>query len=310
MITTDVSNRAGFIGGSDLASILNLAPYGCARRCWYQKSGVTPDREFVMNGAMEIGVALEDFVAKKAADKMGLKLIRRKAKSAGHEGVHIDREIQGDPAGPGVAEIKVIGDQSYWKWLREGVPMGYLLQLQWGMHLWDRRWGAIIAWNRDMGGDPHVFRFEYSASIVAGIQQHAEAFWSMVENGLMPEPLSPRDSRCDSCEWAVTCREQEWKEVSKDVLATNSVAINRWLELKRLSDDTEAALKSARAIVDDELADVEEARCGDFRLVFRPQESWRIDTDALKREQPELAAKYMKKSVSRPLRVYQIKEKK
>lgn len=314
-ITSDPGNRRGFVGGSDIAGVLSLEPYGCARRTWYAKTGATKDRPFVVTGPIEIGVALEEFVARKAAalpmaQARGWRLVRRKAKADGHEGVHIDREIQGDADGVGVAEIKVIGDQSYWQWLREGVPMGYMLQLQWGMHLWGRSWGAVIAWNRDMGGDPQVFRFDRDDELIETIRQHAAAFWALVERGEAPAALSPRDGRCDGCEWGITCREQSWADVSPEVQVIESEQVQRWLRIREVAAEAEDALDAARAEVDVLLSDVLEARCGDVILTHKPQESWRVDIDALKREKPEIAAAYMRKSLSRPLRVKKIKEKK
>jgi len=305
----NVANRRGFIGGSDIQHVLGIAPYGCLRRLHYQKTGAPRDREFVVTGPIEIGVALEDYVADKAAAQTGWRLVRRAGKADGHRGVHIDREIQKARDTPGVAEIKVIGDQAYWAWMRDGVPMGYILQLQWGMKIWDRAWGAIIAWNRDAGGDVQVYQFYRDDSLLDVVSAAVDAAWAGIEAGEVPQPLRERDGRCDACEWGVSCRESEWGALGQDLVQIDAEPVRRWMEVRRVRMDAEVAEVALLDEVKRAVGDHEQVMAGGVRVTWRPQESWRVDVDALKREKPEIAAAYMRKSVSRPLRVSERKAK-
>jgi len=310
-ITSHPSDGKGFVGGSDIAHVLALTPYGCPRLLWYRKSGVQPDRPFQMSGIMEIGVALEDYVADKVQALKGWRLVKRAARSDNHHGVHIDREIQKARDTPGIAEIKVVGDQTFFKWMRQGVDVGYVLQLQWGMKLWQRDWGAICAWNRDAGGDPYIFEFEYDSDLMARVTGEVDLFWAMVDSGRVPQVLDPRDSRCDGCEYGALCREQEWENVADSGLVQIDIpALDRWRNLKQIAKEAEESADQLRSEIEAAIGNNETVLVGTTKLTFRPQESWRIDTDRLKKEYPDLAKELQYRSLSRPLRVSQIKEKK
>lgn len=310
-ITSNPSDRKGFVGGSDIAHVLSLEPYGCQRLLWYRKSGIDPDRPFQMSGVMEIGVAMEEYVADKVQTLKGWRLIKRAARSDSHHGVHIDREIQKARDTPGIAEIKVVGDQTFWKWMRQGVDVGYILQLQWGMKLWQRDWGAICAWNRDAGGDPYVFEFEYDVDLMAKVTSEVDLFWQMVGSGQIPAVLGERDSRCDGCEYGATCREQEWANVEDNGLVQIEIpAFDRWRNLKQIAKEAEESADQLRAEIETAIGDNQAVVVGTNKVTFKPQESWRVDTDRLKKEYPDLAKELQYRSLSRPLRVYPIKEKK
>jgi hypothetical protein len=311
MTLPTVKDRRGYVGGSEIASVLNLEPYGCARRLFYSKTNAAPDRLFVMNGAMEAGVALEDYVAQKAMDACGWTLRKRPGKrgAVDHEGVHIDRDIIGsDRKTTGIAEIKVIGEQAFFGWLRDGVPMGYLLQLQWGMHIWDRTWGAIIAWNRDAGGKPHVFEFDRDDVTISLVRTLVEAFWSAVEAGDIPSPLDERDGRCDRCEYRATCLESEWEQMEPGDESDVDIelAARAYDEAREIAKEADSLKESRRNY----LVSIVGARGKVGRVSVTQSETWRLDVDALKRDRPEIAAAYQYRTVAQTLRVSKPKEQK
>lgn len=311
MITGNPSDRKGFIGGSDVQHVLSIPPYGCARLLWYKKTGALPDRPFETSGVMTIGTVMEEWVAVQVAEATGWRLIRRGAKSDGVLGVHIDREVQKARETPGVAEIKIIGDNVFWSWMRDGVALGYMLQLQHGMMLWQRDWGIVAAWNRDAGGKPHVFQFEYDSKLAELVRSEIEAFWSLVESRTAPAPLEPRDERCDGCEYGATCREQEWVNVADNGLVRIEVPeFAKWQRFKAIAKEAEVEADALRPAIEAAIGNEALVQIDMSKIHFKPQDSWRVDIDALKREYPEIAAALMRKSVSRPLRVYPIKKEK
>lgn len=74
-------------------------------------------------------------------------------------------------------------------------------------------------------------------------------------------------------------------------------------ELKRMRDDLDAAIEAASEKVKADLGDTESGTYGPFRVTYKEVTSTRIDTTALKKELPEVAARYSKTSVTRPLRI-------
>lgn len=74
-------------------------------------------------------------------------------------------------------------------------------------------------------------------------------------------------------------------------------------ELKRMKDDLDAAIESAQDAIKAALGDTETATYGPYKVTYKLVTSTRVDTTTLKKELPEIAARYSKTSESRPLRI-------
>lgn len=323
-ITADPSNRRGFIGGTDIQHILNIEPYGCARSLYYQKTGAEQDREFRTNAAIIAGKRMEDSIADDVAATTGWKIRRRGTVAKDHKGARIDREIVGHPKGPGVLEIKTVSDRAYWTWKTDGIPTAYLLQLQWYLHVLDRSWGAIAAFNRDTE-QLSIYEFEANDDLQAAVAQKSAQFWLDVVHRYIPPALPERDNRCESCQWEYTCRMQEWGKVGDygllqieglSVLAGEYEAAK---EYERRSVEIQKELRTGAADATHEwrrlgierlMGDNERAALPSGTLSYKVQKSTRVDVDALKMNFPEVYAQVLKKSVARVLRTHKNKGEK
>lgn len=74
-------------------------------------------------------------------------------------------------------------------------------------------------------------------------------------------------------------------------------------ELKRMRDDLDAAIESAQDAIKATLGDTETATYGPYKVTYKTVTSTRVDTTTLKKDLPEIAARYSKTSESRPLRI-------
>lgn len=305
VVTQDPSKRTGFIGGTDIQHILSLEPYGCARKLYYQKLAFPQDREFRTNGPIIAGTMMEAGVAELVTERTGWKLRRRKAEANGHEGARIDREIVGHERGPGVLEIKTVSDQAYWGWKRDGVPLGYLLQIQWYMRVMGRAWGALAAFNRDTGV-LEIYEFDARPEFTDAVARHVEAFWQRLERRDPPPWLEERDGRCESCQWEATCRDDEWAGVRDfggvrmDELAD---IVARYKRLKGIAVSAESEAESVRAEIEAALGDNSLVQIGGYKASWKTQETWRVPTAVLKAKYPEIYEELAERSVSRPLRI-------
>lgn len=322
-VSQDPSDRKHFIGGTDIQHVLGLEPYGCARRLWYQKTGATPDREFRMTGPIVAGVAFEAYIAELVKDRTGWNIRRKRASANGHELQRVDRAIVGHDRGPGVLEIKTVSDRAYWDWKRDGVPMGYLMQVQWYMHVLGWTWACIAALDRDTG-QLDLFEIDARPDLMAAVAQKVDWFMAHhVDQRVAPAWLEERDGRCESCQWEPTCQMDEWSAVSDQGLVQIDGLAPLVAEYQRARDVAKRAEKMAEVLRDgDPSADDEPHRLGidallgvneqarasaDERVLFRVVETMRVDTDALKTKYPDVYADVLKRSVSRPLRVFKIK---
>lgn len=74
-------------------------------------------------------------------------------------------------------------------------------------------------------------------------------------------------------------------------------------ELKRMREDIDAAIESAQDSIKAAMGDTETATYGPFKVTWKTVVSTRVDTTALKKELPEIAARYSKTYESRPFKV-------
>ena len=80
-------------------------------------------------------------------------------------------------------------------------------------------------------------------------------------------------------------------------------AIDELQELKRMREELDAAIEAAADKVKAALGDTETATYGPYKVTYKTVTSTRVDTTTLKKELPEIAARYSKTSESRPLRI-------
>jgi len=322
-VSQDPAKRQGFIGGTDIQHILGLEPYGCARRLWYQKTGTAPDRDFRMTEPIVCGKRMEDSVAEDVKELTGWNIRRKKATANGHELQRVDRAIVGQDRGPGVLEIKTVSDRAYWDWKRDGVPLGYLMQVQWYMRVLGWKWACIAALNRETD-QIQLFEFEARPDLMAAVAEKVDWFMSHhVDQRVAPPWLEERDGRCESCQWEPTCQMDEWSAVSDQGLVQIEGLAPLVAEYQRAKDLIKRAEKMADILrTGDESAEDEPHRLGidaligvneqarasaDERVLFRVVETSRVDTDALKTKYPDVYVDVLKRSVSRPLRIFKIK---
>ena len=322
VVSQDPSQRQGFMGGTDIQHVLSLEPYGCARRLWYQKTGAPEDRAFRMTGPIVAGRLMEDGVAEMVKERTGWKIRRKQATASGYNLQRVDRAIVGHDRGPSVLEIKTVSDRAYWDWKRDGVPVGYLMQVQWYMHVLGWQWACIAALNRDTG-QLDLYEFDARPDLMAAVAEKVDWFMvHYVEQRVAPAWLEERDGRCESCQWEPTCQMDEWSAVSDqglvqiEGLAPLVAEYQRAKDLEKRAVAVQAALRGGDESAEDEahrlgiealLGLNEQARVSaDERVVFAVQEAQRVDVDALKTKYPDVYVDVVKRSVSRPLKILKI----
>ena len=87
---------------------------------------------------------------------------------------------------------------------------------------------------------------------------------------------------------------------------TNTEMVTKLQELqeyKRLRDELDAAIEAAQDAIKAAMGDTEMAVFGQYKVTYKAITQNRVDTTALKRELPEVAARYSKQVTTRPLKV-------
>lgn len=81
--------------------------------------------------------------------------------------------------------------------------------------------------------------------------------------------------------------------------ATIIAKVTELQELKRMQEELTATIESITDEIKASMGEQEELSAGAFRITWKPVTTSRIDTTALKKELPDVAARYLKTSTTR-----------
>lgn len=290
-----LAERAGSLGGSDIASVYSL-DYGCRLRLWREKTGQVADYPDQDSGPMKLGRWLEPHIAEEYERVTGRRVHEESQLTHPDEPclkVHIDRTIVSDHRpDAGVLEIKAFGRGMFAKMKREGMGEGYLLQLQHGMLVTGRQWGAYAAMNRDSGDLLHwdVARDE---AVCNSILIDGPIFWSQVENGPAPEMLDPDDPRCQTCCYRRSCQGAALALVQRDdgeIPRDDSLLpiLREFDERRAMFQEAEALLEESKEVFRTALGDRQAVEIAGRKVYHRPQTSMRVDAKLFNTAYPDL----------------------
>ena len=314
MTPEKLAERRLGIGGSDMGDLFQIEPYGCQRRLWYDKRNQTPDYDKQTTEQMQRGNELEDIIAQRYSKETG-KPVRRANKPFVHPDypsirANVDRVILHDERGPGVLECKSANLFVYNKFVKEGLPQNYILQLQHELLASGYAWGAWAVLHPD-SWRMTTFEVLPDAELQNAIIQHSQSFWPKVENGPAPDRLDVSDRRCQKCLFRLTCHADEIaalvmqeNDSSTDVEIDASLAplITEWNE----AWDAEAEAKQNAEAIEERLKEAIGERqaidAGIARVYYKSvagRESF--DKKAFLKAHPELAAEVKEKFVTKGL---------
>jgi predicted phage-related endonuclease len=320
----DVSQRRGFIGGADWENLLGEVmpegerPYGCTRRVWYVKRGEAPDYPEEVTGPMSRGNRLEDVAVELYEQTSGRRTMRRdsfrEVAMPAWWGGHVDRAIidNGDGRGPGILEVKTVGEWIWRQIKRDGVPQRFPAQVQHYLGLSGYGWGTLFVYWPD--GDRYLtVPVTRDETLLDLMREVGDRFMRMAEFGPAPHRLDTKDRRCQGCPFRHTCQGQAILDAageSGDVQRLDDPALVKLLreeqEAAELSTEADAVLEVCREKVRQSIWHLTAVEVPGFRVYFRAQTSKKIDTRLLRAEQPEIAAKYERPIITRPLRIFAI----
>lgn len=224
MMTQFDFERASCVGGSDLPHLLQLPPYGCTRRLWYEKSLVSADFPFAGNAATERGLACEPFAAAdflKEHQNLGLSappfrrlsqehaMVACHADRLVHERVSVGHYCEGTMDGPaiGVLEIKCPSARVYYSGRgnvdppNEGKIQANYCAGIWGVGRCWVEWFSADAWRS------RCWEFAFDPVMFADCVCAAASFWDTLTGEANPYGQLPEDDpRCNRCPWRGKCK--------------------------------------------------------------------------------------------------------
>ena len=179
MLTQEqLAARQNGLGGSDVATILNLNPYKSPYQLWLEKTGRVDPPDLSDNFAVKRGHDMEALVAKWFSEETGYK-VHRVNSTLTNENYpyllgHIDRRIVGKKEG---LECKTANWRMAAKFGDAGtddVPPYYLLQCVVYMMLTGYNVWYLAA---DLGGDFRIYRIEYDQELANHVANTTKEWW-------------------------------------------------------------------------------------------------------------------------------------
>jgi predicted phage-related endonuclease len=221
-----LEERKGGIGGSDWDDVLGIEPYGCARRCWYSKSGVEADYPEEDKKVFKRGRILEPHVFDEFDElEQGPPLWRPDPEdpTADFEqtwgfaesicGKDIPDWWYGTPDAvmpptetelPGIFEAKTVGPFAWMKVVREGIPERTIAQRQHYLGLSGMTHG-VVGYLEPSSWEFAPYPYERDEELLSLMLSAGEVFWKKVTDGNIPDRLGAADHRCKDCRWYPTC---------------------------------------------------------------------------------------------------------
>lgn len=284
------------ITGTDAGAILGVNPYRSAFQVYHDK--ISDSIEDIDNEAMRQGRDLEEYVAQRFTEATGLKV--RRANAIYQSETHpllladFDRLIVGQKAG---LECKTVSPFSADKWADDKIPAYYMAQINHYLAVsgFDCWYIAALIFGKGLV----IHKITTDKEILDSLIAEEEHFWKY---NVMPEiPPAPTGSDGDT---------QQINQMYGTANANKTADLNavRGLLDKRqsLSDQIEQLEQEKTAIEQKVKLEMQDAAYGTalgYKVSWISSESKRVDSQRLKKEQPDIFNQYSKNISSRRLTI-------
>jgi len=307
-----LAGRKKGIGGSDVAAILGFSPYKSPYQLWLDKTGRS-ERSESQSESAHFGHLLEDVVAKEYSRRAGVKVQRvtQQLSLPDHPWAigNIDRAIinpeisgnvrfkDGKLTTDQLLECKTASEYLAKLFGEEGsdqVPDYYLTQCLWYLLLSGCQFIDLAVL---IGGNKfRMYRIERDEDLIDSIFRQVKAFWfNHVVADVPPDPTCFDDVLH---RWS---KHVVGKQVEADLkhikLAEELITVQNRQKADKARED-EIKLQIVTTMQDAEMLISQ----GMTICTYKEQSSTRIDSTLLKKEEPDLFAKYSKTSSTRVFR--------
>lgn len=288
------------IGGSDAAAACGLSRWNSPLGLWLEKT--SSDTQSVYNEAMFWGTTLEPVIRDVFATKIGkvVEVMPYIFQSEDYPFMiaDIDGIIREDDGSVSLVEIKTVSAFKAGEWA-DGLPAEYYIQIQHYLAVCELPRAYVVYL---IGGNElHYELVERDEETISTIIMLESAFWDKVMRRQKP----------DVDENSAEALDQLYPASNKTSIILPDEAdklLDDYMAIKAIEDD----VKKQKNLLENQLKSMlGEAECAKsrngFSVSWKEAVSTRLDTAALKKEQPDLVAKYTVRSSYRRFSVYKPK---
>ena len=290
--------RKSYLTGTDAGAVCGMNPYKSAMQVYLDK--ISPEIEITDNEVMRLGRDLEDYVAGRFAEATGKKVRKSNAMYVSDEHLfmmaNVDRLVVGERAG---LECKTASPYTADRWKDGNVPEWYYLQCQHYMKVleMDRWYLAVLIFGKG-------FRYtclERDEEMLNDLVSIERDFW---ENHVQAKVLPSPDGSKNADELIQKYFHRREGVVTR--MTGMDEQITRRNELAGLIKKMQAEQKTIEQELKMYLGNAK-AQIGlsdRYRVAWTEYETRRIDTERLKKEQPEIYENYSKVQKSSRLNIH------
>lgn len=297
-------DRTGSIGGSDAGAICGVNKYKSCFEVWLEKMGET--QEISPTCAMMLGSFFEPMIADTLSESINKNVIQQfniKATSKDNDWMscRVDGLIEGEK---GIVECKTTF--SMFSDLARGiVPDSYLLQCQHNMEVHQADYCYLAYYVIDPKKSPqfNFIKIERDQDMISKLIKIEKGFWfDHVLEKVPPSIDYNSDTTAELLKklhpTATVLEKKDVSSIDHVIESFNEINAN----IKELEVKKEAFSNEIKHTLGDYLGGISSK----FEVVWKPQESSRLDTSSLKVQMPDIYEKFAKKSSTRVLRIKEI----
>jgi len=284
--------RREYIGGSDIAAIMNMNRWKTPLKLWLEKTGEIEPDDLSQNDSVQLGIELEEFVAQKFS-KETKKPVRKQNKMYRHKDfpflvAHVDRLITNSDE---ILECKTCSFYKKEEWEDEKIPTEYIMQVIWYLGITGKKKGYIAVL---IGGQTFKYKpVQFDKELFDLMVEAACEFWNFVQTKTMPR-IFVNDNSILSKAFHVENQDFiEIQNIEKTVKKLQRIK-KRILNLKKRQEFYEVVIKKAININSGLLTKK-------YKVTWKNENTTRVDTEKLKKD--KLYEQYSYTTESRKLRV-------
>lgn len=282
------------IGGSDVAAILGISKWSSAISIWMDKTNQTND-PVQENEAMQWGTIMEPIIRNHFAEVTGKTVVEIHAMLQHPEYPYMLADVDGvtvdDDGNPAILEIKTASEYKRGEW-DEGIPTYYQTQVQHYLCVTgvQKAYVAVL-----IGGNSfRVFEVDADIEVQKMLIAVEKDFWNKVQNMIRPE--------IDGSDAAKNLLDSIYHGgISEQIVMPDEAIeyVDAYIEACAKEDNARAKKQDASNHIKEIMGDYDKAICLGHNISWKPVSTERLDTKALKENEPEIYAKYVKVTKSR-----------
>ncbi len=211
-----LAERKDCLGGSDVTDLLDMAPFGCERRLWYDKKNVPedfPDVEesrHIRRGRRLEAIAVEEFCEEFGYGYEERPPLQMRMPGRPHVAAHVDRIVWplAESHRKMVLEQKIPTSRNFHKIKAEAVPPdSWIAQTRWNMMVAGMNEGILAIFD---ASSFKSIKFEVlkSDEMISQFLLVADVFWDQLNSSVTNVfPVKSDDyGECYRCAYRTTCR--------------------------------------------------------------------------------------------------------